>query len=978
MRLPCPGTAAAVAVRDALLLLFFTARLVAAIADPAATDSESPAATPLWIQPSGEWYGIDGTWSHFSFFVGSPAQIVYLTVATVLSEIWVVSSGGCTPVQLCIDARGGVFNHKVSQSWRSLGTWQLGMNYTGMQGNGDYGLESIAFVNTVIRHTTAVQGALVAAINDTNYYQGFIGVGVTPGKFGSNVTNPFISQLVETYGTIPSHSFGYTAGAYYRNDGQKKGTVASLTLGGYDTLRFQPHDIKFALEPVTHAPQVRLRGVTAHVPSMDQAPTKNWTSASHQLVTMDDSIIAVIDTSTPFLWLPTDVCERFAAALNPTWREDLALYVFNDGAQYASWLNGTSLSFTFSVSSYENADNFGQPLSAPGVVNITFPSAAFAQLLRYPFRNVIKFYDSSVPYFPLRRSTPEVNGNQYIIGRAFMQEAYMITSYDRSTFSLHQARFPDNAGKNYSLEAITRPPNSPYRGYHADPEDSAGGGGLNAGQKTGTIIGAFIVGSIAALVVWFFLIRKRKSKSAVEAGQEEENKDHSQVGMAEKVEVEEDGEPRSPVKRMFTKMIRRKRSRKPAANEMEPRDGAVEVAADRDQQIFELDVPLEPVELDSRDLGDDDDTDIVLEAGQDLTQYEITQRKLHRKMQGPVPSYTPSDTPLPGAGQEKSAQDVSPVPHYRPSDDPSPASSPTYANSSSIPGTLPSPMTPHGDWTRGFDLPSPMAVMPPSQYLQAPSHGSGSNPNSPVSPLPPISPQSPHSAHLPHTYAPSSLTNSGSSGSPTSLRPSMTLPLPSPSVQRTPIDSSRVVCLGPLPDNLQFPRARRSVPRIVAPAPAPSSPADEGQVYLQAQNLPLPRSPRRQRSPTQGSTSTLGSNYTVEETILLQTEGAPVQPTAVAGDEGNRSPVSPISPVSPVSPVSFFPPSVTVGGDEQGRSPVQLSVAVGGQDNGESRDGDMPRTPRSMERIEAGSELIHVPQVAEKRYSWEDDPRGNI
>jgi hypothetical protein len=25
-----------------------------------------------------------------------------------------------------------------------------------------------------------------------------------------------------------------------------------------------------------------------------------------------------------------------------------------------------------------------------------------------------------------------------------------------------------------------------------------------------------------------------------------------------------------------------------------------------------------------------------------------------------------------------------------------------------------------------------------------------------------------------------------------------------------------------------------------------------------------------------------------------------------------------------------------------------------------------------MERIEAGSELIHVPQVAEKRYSWED------
>jgi hypothetical protein len=42
-------------------------------------------------------YGIDGTWSNFAFYVGSPAQVVYLTVATALSEIWVISSGGCVP-----------------------------------------------------------------------------------------------------------------------------------------------------------------------------------------------------------------------------------------------------------------------------------------------------------------------------------------------------------------------------------------------------------------------------------------------------------------------------------------------------------------------------------------------------------------------------------------------------------------------------------------------------------------------------------------------------------------------------------------------------------------------------------------------------------------------------------------------------------------------------------------------------------------
>jgi len=119
-------------------------------------------------------------------------------------------------VQLCIDARGGVFDRAASETWRSLGSWQLGMNYTGMGGNGDYGLETLAFVNTVTRFSSAVEGALVAAINDTNYYQGYVGVGVTQGKFGSNLTNPFISQLAQTYGTIPSHGYGYTAGAYYR------------------------------------------------------------------------------------------------------------------------------------------------------------------------------------------------------------------------------------------------------------------------------------------------------------------------------------------------------------------------------------------------------------------------------------------------------------------------------------------------------------------------------------------------------------------------------------------------------------------------------------------------------------------------------------------------------------------------------------------------------------------------------------------
>jgi hypothetical protein len=165
-------------------------------------------------------------------------QRVELTVSTALSEIWVVENSGCSPSKsclchgshillssgqasdcvtdiLCYNARGGVFSPSASKSWQSLGPWELGLQDLPYGGNGDYGLESLLFTDTLHGTSTAVNSALVAAINDTDYYQGYIGVGISQGRFGKNVTNPFITQLAETYGFIPSHSYGYTAGANY-------------------------------------------------------------------------------------------------------------------------------------------------------------------------------------------------------------------------------------------------------------------------------------------------------------------------------------------------------------------------------------------------------------------------------------------------------------------------------------------------------------------------------------------------------------------------------------------------------------------------------------------------------------------------------------------------------------------------------------------------------------------------------------------
>ncbi|KAK0745075.1 aspartic peptidase domain-containing protein [Apiosordaria backusii] len=858
-----------------------------------------PTLVPL-VDTAGR-YGIDGTWSNFMFVIGSPAEIVYLTPSTALSEIWTISSGGCHPVQICINARGGVFNSSLSESWQPLGAWQLGMNHTGMGGNGDYGLETLGFVNTLTSVSTLIENTLVAAINDTKYYNGFVGLGVTPGKFGSNVTTPFIPQLAQVYGTIPSHSYGYTAGAYYRENGKKgSGTVASLTLGGYDKLRFVPHGTNFALDPMTRLPLVRLRGVTAQVTSEDKAPAANWTSTSRTLVNMDDSITALIDSSTPYLWLPTDVCDRFADALNLTWREDLGLYTFaGGGEQYTRFQDDDSLSFTFTLSSFDNTDNFGQPFNVPGIVNITIPSAAFAQLLRYPFKNVIQWGESSIPYFPLKRSTKEVNDNQYIIGRTFMQEAYIITTYDKSIFSLHQALFPESASSNYSLEAIARPPDSPYPEFSGGPKPATTSNGLGTGQTVGIVFSAFITGSILGLLLWF-CCRRRKSKQKAQNADTDEDKREAQVT--------EEEEPQSPVKKVFSLIIRRKRSRKPEAHEVHTSSTQpVEVGADEEHQVYEMPVPPEPVELDSHDLGDEE-TDI-------------------------------------GVGSTQ-GMNMSSVAHYRPPESPSPASSPTYANSDSLPNSLPSPMTPHGDWAgRMFDLPSPMTVAPPPLHLYP--HGGRATTNS--DPSSSYSPVSPTSAQ---TFAPSSVSRSDSNDgvSPTSLTSSMRLP--PPSFQRTPIDPSRIVCLGPLPEHIELPAQRPPPP----PTPttrlfnsdgqpiqtvSPISPTTPG-VHGPPSPLPLPpgRLGGHYRSETNGSNETLGSNFTEEEGRIHE--------EIMTRQHSNTQ--------------QQLPP-------EPQRRPQQISLLQPRQ--GDNED-DMPNSPQSMERIEGTDGLIHVPQVADKRYSWEE------
>lgn len=110
-------------------------------------------------------------------------------------------------------ARGRVFDIGASKSWDSLGLWRLALQY--IRGNGEYAMDTVVVSDSARNQTTRLEKQLVAAINTTETYFGLFGVGITPGSFDGTTVDSPIGRLVERVGVVPSHSYGFTAGAYY-------------------------------------------------------------------------------------------------------------------------------------------------------------------------------------------------------------------------------------------------------------------------------------------------------------------------------------------------------------------------------------------------------------------------------------------------------------------------------------------------------------------------------------------------------------------------------------------------------------------------------------------------------------------------------------------------------------------------------------------------------------------------------------------
>lgn len=165
--------------------------------------------------------GYDGQWSSFHLRVGTPPQIVRVLVSTAGQATWVVvGPEGCpSNIPNCAQSRGGLFNVNTSDTWKFKANATLALEEN--LGYGDVvamlGFDSLALGLSNATGGLPLKSQVIDGLISNEYYNGMFGLGNQP----TNITNfddphPSFLTNLKSNNLIPSLSWGYTAGAHYR------------------------------------------------------------------------------------------------------------------------------------------------------------------------------------------------------------------------------------------------------------------------------------------------------------------------------------------------------------------------------------------------------------------------------------------------------------------------------------------------------------------------------------------------------------------------------------------------------------------------------------------------------------------------------------------------------------------------------------------------------------------------------------------
>ena len=365
----------------------------------------------------------------------------------------------------CGNLRGTLFSTNASSTWNDIGLYTLILSEEGSlgySGNADYGYDNIT-LGFPEGGLPTLGHQIIEGYATKDFYIGSIGLSPRAVNI-SSLDDPqpsFLGALVQQNKTAGT-SWAYTAGAYYK----QPTAFGSLTLGGYDAARFVQSRVTFPFGPDISRDLV--------------VPIQSITSDAASGPLLSSVIYAYIDSLVPHIWLPLEACQAFEKAFGLIYNETAELYFVNDTTREKLLSQNPNVTFTLG------------PASAGGsTVDILMHYGSFDLIADHP---IVK---NATRYFPLRQAQ---NDSQYTLGRAFLQDAYVIADYDRSNFSVSQAVFP-NGSNTQQIVAIHRP---------GDILPSTHPKRLSRDDEIGIVIAAVVSFIITIAVVSRYVFRKKR------------------------------------------------------------------------------------------------------------------------------------------------------------------------------------------------------------------------------------------------------------------------------------------------------------------------------------------------------------------------------------------------------------------------------------------------------------------------------------
>ncbi|KAI1626664.1 aspartic peptidase domain-containing protein [Exophiala viscosa] len=477
------------------------------VAGQAADDSPSP--PPIIFQPSRYWDGDGDHWSTFAIQIGTPPQVVRLLPSITGNSIFPVENLACyettdLEVSDCPNSRGLVFDPKNSSTYQDDGEVALPTNPEHwLYPNGEQAIIGFDNVTLDYPHYTNINlpNVTIFPYLGDDFWIGSFGINPTINDTEAddfNVALPTFMGVLRQQNLIPSLSWGYHAGACYRNPPFPQ--FASLTLGGYDKSRMN---------------------VSTNLTLSSQGDEYRPFLLGIESITMKDEVLLEspltdvgLDNQVTSLWLPLVVCQKFEEAFGLIWNATSEMYFVNDSQHSTLIQQNPNVTFTLSD---------GLPGSTARL-NIILPYQAFDLQTTPPMGD-----NKTHNYFPLKQAA---NESQYTLGLTIFQEMYMVADYEHGPISLFQVLYPTNG----SAEIMTIcAKNSTTCGSSGGSSSNA----LSAGAIAGIVIGAAMALLIIIAAVWYKWLRKPKYMPA-----SSQRDSSGTFGGTEKAEL--DGSARTP------------------------------------------------------------------------------------------------------------------------------------------------------------------------------------------------------------------------------------------------------------------------------------------------------------------------------------------------------------------------------------------------------------------------------------------------